>query len=511
MAEARNPRILVVTPEISALPDPSIAEARILAARASGLGDVCAGLILQLQAAGADVHVAMPNYRNIFRRKVIHLPEGDARARDTGNIHLVQDRAFYYPRQLLMDTSWDSIKIALAFQREVMHQVIPEVRPDLIHCHDWMTGLLPPLARSLGIPCLFTLYNLNTVQLSLATIEERGIDAAAFWQHCYYAAMPGSYEQTREHNPADLLVSAVFAAGFVNTVSPSFLRQIMDDRCHFIAPGLRTELSNKYQSGCLAAIAQAPAPHFNPASDTALCRCYNAEDHPSGKAFNKLRLQEIFNLRMDSRAPLFFWPTRLGGGRRGCWMMAELLPGLLERYASQGLQLVFIADGDLHDHFKTLVHNIGAGDRVAVWPFDPGRQRLAFAAADFLLMPVQYEPCGMPCKIAQRYGALPVGHATGGISDCVTPLDTAADRGNGFLFDTFDETGLADAIQHAMAFYSQPDTLRASQVRRIMAEGRHRDADQAATAAYIDCYERLLATSLDHLRQGLQAPVLEVA
>jgi glycogen synthase len=508
---AKNPRILVVTPEISALPDPSVSEARVLAARASGLGDVCAGLILQLQAAGADVHVAMPNYRNIFRRKVIHLPESEHRPRNSDCIHLVEDRAFYYPRQLLMDTSWDNTKIALAFQREVMHQVIPEVRPDLIHCHDWMTGLLPPLARSLGIPCLFTLYNLNTVRLPLAVIEERGIDAASFWQHCYYANMPGGYEQTREHNPADLLVSAVFAAGFVNTVSPAFMRQILDDRCHFITPGLKAELGNKYQAGCLASIAQAPAPHFDPATDKALYRRYDANDHPSGKAFNKLRLQEFFNLRMDSRAPLFFWPTRLGGGRRGCWLMASLLPEMLRRYAAQGLQLVFVADGDLHDHFRTLVHNLGAGDRVAVWPFDPGRQRLAFAAADFLLMPVQYEPCGMPCKIGQRYGALPVGHATGGVSDTVVPLDVSADHGNGFLFDTFDEAGLADAIHRAMAFHGAYDGLRARQIQRIMDEARHRDADQTSAAAYIGCYERLLATPLDHLRDALQPPAREVA
>ncbi len=511
MAKAGNPRILVVTPEISALPDPSIAEARVLAARASGLGDVCAGLILQLQAAGADVHVAMPNYRNILRHKIIHLPENDARPRTGGSIHLVQDRSFYYPRQLLMDTGWDNIKIALAFQREVMHQVIPEVRPDLIHCHDWMTGLLPPLARSLGIPCLFTLYNLNTVQLPLATIEERGIDAAAFWQHCYYAEMPGSYEQTREHNPVDLLVSAVFAAGFVNTVSPAFLRQILDDRCHFIAPGLKAELGNKYRAGCFTAIAQAPAPHFDPTTDKALYRCYDANGHRSGKVFNKLRLQEILSLRLDSRAPLFFWPTRLGGGRRGCWLMAALLPDLLARYAPQGLQLVFVADGDLHDHFRAIVRDLGAADRVAISPFHPGRQRLAFAAADFVLMPVQYEPCGMPCKIGQRYGALPVGHATGGVSDTVAHLDVAANRGNGFLFRVFDIGGLRWAIDQAMAFFDLPEALRERQVRRIMTEAPGREDDRASTTAYIDCYEHLLATPLDHLRQALPAPAQEVA
>ena len=511
MATPANPRILVVTPEVSALPVAAAAEAQHIAARAGGLGDVCAGLVHQLQAAGADVHVAMPNYRNIFRRKIVHLPEACTVPANNCTLHLVQDRSFYYPRQLLVDTGWDNVKIALAFQREVMHQVLPEVRPDLIHCHDWMTGLLPPLARSLGIPCLFTLYNLNSVQLPLALIEELGIDAAAFWHHCYYADMPGTYEETRQTNPADLLASAVFAADHVNTVSHAFLRQIMDPGCDFIAPALKAELRGKYSSGRLSALGQVPAPHYDPAADKSLFRRYDANGHPSGKAFNKLRLQELLNLRMDTRTPLFFWPTRLGGARRGCWMMAELLPGLLARYAAQGLQVVFIADGDLHDHFRGLVHDLDAGDRVAVLNYDPGRQHLAFGAADFVLMAVQYEPCGMPCKIGQRYGALPVGHATGGISDRVTPLVAAADRGNGFLFEHFDVQGLGWAIDQAMAFYALPDAVRARQIARVMSAAGRREDDLAATAAYIDCYERLLARPLDHLRESLQAPAQQVA
>jgi starch synthase/alpha-amylase len=148
---------------------------------------------------------------------------------------------------------------------------------------------------------------------------------------------------------------------------------------------------------------------------------------------------------------------------------------------------------------------------VAVHNYDPGRQRLAFGAADFVLMPVQYEPCGMPCKIGQRYGALPVGHATGGVSDTVTPLEAGADRGNGFLFEYFDAQGLRWAVDQAMAFCRLPDAVRFRQIARIMAEAGRRDDDLAATAAYIDCYERLLARPLDHLHERLQAPVQQVA
>ena len=373
MPPTPNPRILIVTHEVSALPDPTVSELRMIAARAGGLGDVCANLVQQLESVGADVHVAMPHYRNIFRRECVYLPDHIACPQSKRQVHLVKDRAFYYPQQLLVDKSLDNIQIALAFQREVMHQVLPAVRPDLVHCHDWMTGLVPPLARALGIPCLFTLYNLNSVQLTLADIEDRGIDAAAFWQHCYFADLPGSYEETRETNPADLLASGVYAAGLVNTVSQTFLKQIMDETCDFITPKLKTELHHKHRSGCLTAIDQMPAPHFDPRTDNTLIRRYEADNHASGKAFNKLRLQELFNLRMDSRAPLFFWPTRLGGGRRGCWLMAAILPDLLSRYAKEGLQLVFIADGDLHNHFRTLARQHDVEDRVAVWGFDAGR------------------------------------------------------------------------------------------------------------------------------------------
>jgi glycogen synthase len=499
------PKILVVTPEVSFLPDRSGTPSEKISARTGGLGDISATLIQTLYEMGVDVHVAIPNYRNIFKKHAEH-PAADLFSRRGGfmpaeRIHLVQDRSFYYLPKLFADTSHETIRIALAFQREVINQVIPRVQPDLIHCHDWMTGLVPAMARTHGIPCLFTLYNLNTVKLCLADIEEQGIDAQAFWQHCYYDRMPWNYEETRHANPVDLLVSGVFGSHFVNTVSPSFLAQIVREETDFIAPALKQELQNKLRSGCLTAIEHAPAALFNPSRDKALYRRYGAEDHFSAKAFNKLRLQETLGLRLDSRAPLLFWPTRLGGGRRGSWLMSEILPDLLSTHASRGLQVVFIADGDLHHHFQLLAEKANAVDRVAVREFHPQHYRLAFAAADFVLMPMDYEPCGLPCKIAQRYGALPIGHDTGGIHDALTHLDIPAGRGNGFLFKDFDVNGLRWAIQEAMAFYGLPDPVRAQQIRRIMTESLEAYNDQATARNYICLYERMLQRPFGYLKE----------
>lgn len=498
------PRILVVTPEVSFLPDRGGLPSEKISARAGGLGDISATLIQTLYAMGADIHVAMPNYRNIFKKNDTHLSTerfgGKSGVLPIERIHLVQDRAFYYPPKLTVDKGWESVRIALAFQREVINQVIPRVHPDLIHCHDWMTGLIPAMARTHGIPCLFTLYNLNTVKLCLAEIEDQGIDAGSFWQYCYYDRMPFNYEETRHTNPADLLISGVFASHFVNMVSPGFLEELVAGGNGLFSASLKAELRNKLNSGCLSAIEHSPAAFFNPATDKALYRRYTAEDHFGAKAFNKLRLQELLGLRMDSRAPLFFWPTRIGGGRRGAWLMSEILSDLLSHYSAEGLQLVFIADGDLQQHFRMLAENVNALDRVSVNEFHSQYYRLAFAAADFVLMPMEYEPCGLPCKIAQRYGALPIGHDTGGIRDALTHLDMVAGRGNGFVFKHFDATGLRWAIQEAMRFYSLPDSVRTGQIHRIMTESCNGCTDQSMALGYIGLYEKMLKRQFAYLK-----------
>ncbi|MFO7685186.1 MAG: glycogen/starch synthase [Desulfobacterales bacterium] len=100
--------------------------------------------------------------------------------------------------------------MALVFQREVINNIIPRVAPDLIHCHDWMTGLIPAMARRTGIPCLFTVHNIHSMKTTLNVIEERGIDVASFWDGLYYERMPQGYEEGRYGNPIELLTRGVF-------------------------------------------------------------------------------------------------------------------------------------------------------------------------------------------------------------------------------------------------------------------------------------------------------------
>jgi starch synthase len=248
----------------------------LLTAKAGGLADVSAALVSALFHHGADVHVALPDYRAIFEDRLAPFLKKERRmlrrVMPNDRVHLAEDRAFFYLNRVYSNYSDQNIHISLAFQREVINNIVPRVRPDLIHCNDWMTGLIPAMAREMRIPCLFTIHNIHTVKTTLAHIEDRGIDAAYFWNHLFYTRFAEDYESARESNPVDFLVSGVFAAHFVNTVSSRFLEEIVEGRHAFIEPPLRQELVNKADAVCATGILNAPDPGFHPGKDVNLPR-----------------------------------------------------------------------------------------------------------------------------------------------------------------------------------------------------------------------------------------------
>ena len=277
--QSKNPRILIVTPEVTYLPDRMGDMASFFTAKAGGLADVSAALITALFEQGAEVHVALPDYRAIFSDGLTPVLKKELRRihriMPDDHIHLARDRAFYYINRVYSGYGEENIKLALAFQREVISHIVPQVQPDLIHCNDWMTGLIPAMARQMGIPCLFTIHNVHTVKITLAYIEDRGIDAAYFWQNLYCENMAESYEDARDAIPVDMLTSGIFAAHFVNVVSPTFLEEIVHGQHHFIDPSIQRELSNKYYADCAYGILNAPDPAFNPATDKHLKKNYS--------------------------------------------------------------------------------------------------------------------------------------------------------------------------------------------------------------------------------------------
>jgi len=495
-----NPRILVVTPEVTYLPDRMGSFSHYLTAKAGGLADVSAALVSALFDQGADVHVALPNYRAIFQDRLAPMLRKEwrhiERKMPDDRIHLAEDRAFFYLNRVYAGSGNENTKLSLAFQREVINNIVPRVQPDLIHCNDWMTGLIPAMSRQAAIPCLFTIHNIHTVKSSLAHIEDRGIDAAYFWQHLFYENMAPSYESVWETNPVDFLVSGVFAAHFVNTVSPTFLEEIVEGRHDFVEEPLRRELSNKWYASCAAGILNAPDPGFNPTKDKSLAVTYGPSNHLRAKKQNKRVLQKHLGLIEDDGAPLFFWPSRLDPVQKGCQLLADILYEVISTYWRQGLQVVFVANGTYQDYFKNIVSIHGFHRRVAICDFDVNMEHLAYGASDFVLMPSLFEPCGLPQMIGSIYGALAVAHNTGGIQDTIFPLAVDQNRGNGFVFETYDAGGLFWAIEQAMDFFNLPTKVRKGQISRIMKESLSTFNHAVTARNYIDLYEKMLQRPL---------------
>jgi len=495
-SEMENPRILIVTPEVTYLPGRMKSFSNYLTAKAGGLADVSASLISALYHQKADVHVALPDYRAIFQNRLAPFLEKEhltIRKNMPGDrLHLAEDRAFYYLNRVYSDYAGENINIALAFQREVINHIIPRVEPDLIHCNDWMTGLIPAVSRQMGIPCLFTIHNIHTMNMTLAHIEDRGIDAASFWKQLYYTQMPHDYESVRYHNPVNLLASGIFASHFVNTVSPTFLNEIVEDRHDFISGALRHELLNKWNSGCAFGILNAPNSSFQPKTDQHLVRPYDPKHQAAAKKENKLTLQRMLALKEDENAPLLFWPSRLDSIQKGSQLLAEILYKVISSFWEENLQIVFVADGEYQKIFWDILNFHQFYDRVAICNFDEHLEHLAYGASDFILMPSKFEPCGLPQMIGAIYGSLPIAYDTGGIHDTIVHLNIEENTGNGFLFKYHDSNGLWWAIEQAMAFYQLPSSVKNAQIQRIMVESRETFNHDVTAQHYIQLYEKML-------------------
>lgn len=488
-------RVLMVTPEITSLPEALMSPAPKIAAKSGGLADMAALLVDGLGCQGIDVHVAMPHYRRIFGVDSSAFGCEDwknyNRKDVLSRIHLAEDRNFYHRDSVYGNQDDENLDAALAFQREVINNILLKVDPDIVHCHDWMTGLVPAAAKRLGIPCVFTIHNIHTEQISLAHMEHMGIDVAEFWQSLYFERYPHSYEESRESNRVDLLSSGILASDCVNTVSPTFLNELINGRHGGLSPEIRDHLARMRADGSARGILNAPHPSYDPSTDSALVQPMDPQSPLAGKLANKLAFQQRTGLSVNPGAPLFFWPSRLDPMQKGCQLLTKILYHIVSDYADAGLQIALVADGAFQPHFKDIVNLHGISDRVAVCDFNEDLSRLGYAASDFTLMPSIYEPCGLAQMIALRYGSLPLVHGTGGLRDTVTDVDFDLRTGNGFVFEHPDSEGLRWAIDQAMRFFSGEWSWRNGQVARIMHDSALRFQSERVISDYMDMYDHL--------------------
>ena len=488
-----RPRVLICTPEITELPEGMGNAANYIRVKGGGMGDISAGLIHYLHDDDRfDVHVVLPKYDDKIQGYSSKLNKADIDLltpllKEEG-IHLVTDSAFsHLPEVYAESANHPRVRRSEAFQRFIINQLLDQVRPNVVHCNDWMTGLVPAAAKERGIKSLFTLHNVFTERTTPQNIDKSGIDIRRFMDRLYFDEFPKDPLHTWRNVGVDFLASGIFAADMVNTVSETFLDEVLAGEFPDTIPrNIRSAMQQKASRGQICGILNAPGDVVDPRTSKYIENFF-LDDVMEKKAINKRRFQEIMALPVDPNAPLFFWPSRLYA-QKGPELLYAAALHCVQRW---GAQIALVANGDRNTEqsFHRLTDpSLG---RVRLRAFDESVSELGKAGADFVLMPSRYEPCGLPQMECPRFGTLPIARLTGGLRDTVSELDWNANHGNGFGFWNHTPAHFVQAVERAMEFYTQTTKTKERNLRRIMKESFEIFSLANTAKKYVAIYERL--------------------
>jgi starch synthase len=329
--------------------------------------------------------------------------------------------------------------------------------PDVLHANDWQTGLLPVYLRELynrdpepgrrrhyqSIRTLFTIHNMAYQGLFWHwDMNLTGLDWALF-----------NHQQLEFHGMLSLLKGGIVFADAVNTVSPTYAREIQTP---YFGVGLQGVLTER-RSDLFGIVNGIDYDEWNPAADPRIAAAYTAETVPQGKPLCKAALQERFRLPPRPATPLLGVVARLAE-QKGI----DLIAGAAERLLGEDLQLVVLGDGDaVYQHVLNRLRERHP-DRVGLYlGFDETLAHQIEAGADLFLMPSIYEPSGLNQLYSMRYGTVPVVRATGGLADTVvncTPQTLANDTATGFSFGPPTVEAFRETVQRALDTYrNQPE------------------------------------------------------
>ena len=331
--------------------------------------------------------------------------------------------------------------------------------PDVIHGHDWTTGLLPlmlnttmrhsPLGRTATV---FTIHNLEHQGWSPARVVD-------------FARLPWgeiNRDALESNGMVNLMKAGLCHATKISTVSPTYANEIRTPDGGFGLDGVL-----RFRAGDLVGILNGiDDASWDPAHDPALPEHYSAT-HLAGKAACKTALQERFGLEPNPGMPVFGVVSRLAA-QKGLDLLAEALPAIMDRMR---VQLVLLGNGDsrLENTFRWAADTYRGRCGVHIG-FDGSLARLIQAGSDFFVMPSRSEPCGLTQMYAMRYGTLPVVRATGGLVDTVQNFVEGQPVGTGFVFNDATTDALRDTIGWACAtWYDRPGEMMGL-IQRAMAQ-----------------------------------------
>ena len=469
-------------------------------AKTGGLADVCGALPRALAEMGCDVRLVLPGYGTIDRGKFgfrsigqaevalgadrvkaqfyeSRLPDSPVPTYLVANDHYFGRQGLYgeggrdYPDNLERFTIFGRGTLAL-----LRHL---DWAPQVVHCQDWQTGLLPvwlrvePRDRVLAeAGTLFTVHNLAYQGLFPADrLPLTGLGAELF--------TPRGIEF---YGKINFLKGGLVYADLLSTVSEQYAREIQTAEFGCGLEGVLRERADALV-GILNGVDYSA---WDPSNDPLIPARYTPDDL-AGKVICKEQLQRSLGLTVAPRTPLIGMITRLAD-QKGLDLVAPTIETILGR----GAQFALLGSGDPAYH--TLFREMGArqkGRASVTLGFDDALAHRIEAGADMFLMPSRYEPSGLNQLYSLRYGTIPIVRKTGGLADTIVDAaPDALDRGaaNGFVFEPYTPEALLGAVTRALTAFQQPAAWR-----RLQSNGMRQDFSWKRSAArYIDAYRRVI-------------------
>lgn len=464
--------------------------------KTGGLADVAGALPKELKRLGTDIRVMMPKYGLIpqtIREKMEKVTEFTVQIGWRNQycgietliyddvIYYFIDNEYYFKRDSLYGHYDDGERFSF-FCRAVLESLKElDFQPDIIHSHDWHTGMVNYLLKEefskdpfySHMKTVFTIHNLQFQGIFPRSVmhDLLGLGDEHF-----------TIERLEFYGNISFMKAGIVSSDKITTVSPTYKEEIQTP--YF---GERLDGLLRFRSSSLIGILNGiDDVLYNPAEDPYITKTYNESTYQN-KFHNKLALQEKFGLPLNDDVPLIAMVTRLTK-QKGLDLVKRVLHEMLD----WDIQFVVLGTGE--QEFENYFRHMEAAfpkKCKAYIGFNEALAHQIYAGADLFLMPSKFEPCGLGQLIALRYGAIPIVRETGGLNDTVQSFREDNGEGNGFSFTNFNAHDMMYTVRRAIHYYHKKEVW-ITLVKRAMSQ----DYSWAQSAfKYNQVYADLLSRS----------------
>ncbi len=426
--------------------------------KSGGLADVVGALPKELKRQGIDISVVLPKHRGMPQDL-----EQSLQLRQSFSVHLgwrqqycgiettnyqgidfcLIDNEYYFGREGLYGYDDDAERYAF-FSKAVLDALpLIGLQPDIIHLHDWQTGIVSALLKAshTGNPfyrntkTVFTVHNLKYQGIFPKTILTDMLNLS--WD--FFTA-----DGLEFYDNVNFMKAGLAYSHKLTTVSPTYAQEI---QYPFFGEGLDGFL-RKRKNDLVGIVNGIDYEKYNPRNDPHIFQSFGV-DSLQNKVDNKLRLQDELGLPVEGRVPMIGIISRLVS-QKGLDLVAHILDDIL----SQDVQMVVLGTGDgyYEDMFRIKASHYPTKLSANI-RFDNTLAHRIYAGADLFLMPSLFEPCGLSQLIAMRYGCLPIVRETGGLNDTVRSYNSETGEGHGFSFTNYNAHDMLYTINRALELF----------------------------------------------------------